>query len=154
MFDDTQALLFRDKAAAAKILSVHSPAIIQMLGRKVIGWDRALWRQHCLDIVVRGNYLKFSQNPDMKAELLSTGHSRLVDVSPDDSIWGIGMGPEDALLRRDEWGMNLLGRALEKVRSMLLMDEMTDGMERVADSGANKIAVALPQNSSYLAARF
>jgi hypothetical protein len=54
----------------------------------------------------------------------------LVDVSPDDSIWGIGMGPDEALKRQQEWGMNLLGRALEEVRNMLVMDEMVDALER------------------------
>ena len=47
---------------------------------------------------------KFTQNPSMKAFLLSTGDSVLVEASPLDKIWGIGLKMEDSkAMNEHEW---------------------------------------------------
>lgn len=77
-----------------------------------------------LDIVVRGNLAKFEQNPDMRAELAATGSRVLVEASPLDRIWGIGLRADDPRARdASQWrGENLLGQALMDVRGRLALE--------------------------------
>lgn len=74
------------------------------------------------DIVVQANFAKFSQHPELKEFLLATKDRILVEASPVDKIWGIGMA-QDHLHIQDpsQWqGLNLLGFALMHVREQLL----------------------------------
>lgn len=72
-------------------------------------------------LVVEGNVAKFSQNPDLKEFLLGTGDAVIVEASPYDKIWGIGLKANDERARNPEtWrGENLLGFALMDVREEL-----------------------------------
>lgn len=69
----------------------------------------------------RANHAKFSQHPDLKTFLLQTGERVLVEASPVDSIWGIGLAQDDPRIDNPlQWqGLNLLGFALMKVRDQL-----------------------------------
>ena len=91
------------------------------MGRDVKGFDDETWSRHRFEIVVRGNEAKFGQNEDLKAFLLSTGEDILVEASPVDRIWGIGLAEDDPCATNPaQWqGLNLLGFALMTVRSML-----------------------------------
>ena len=110
-----------DDAVLADILASTDPSKVKALGRKVKGYDESRWVAHRFAIVVAGNYAKFSQNEALTAFLLSTGDKVLVEASPVDQIWGIGLardGPHAA--HPDKWnGLNLLGFALMEVRDML-----------------------------------
>ena len=66
-----------------------------------------------------GVYAKFSQNPELKTQLLATGEKVLVEASPYDKIWGIGFNKSDALTSKAKWGQNLLGKVLMEVRNKL-----------------------------------
>lgn len=73
-----------------------------------------------------GNILKFRQNPELKQKLLETGDKVLVEASPTDKIWGIGLGEKKAretAKHRNGWGLNLLGNALGEVREVLRKEE-------------------------------
>lgn len=96
-----------------------SPRTIKQLGRQVPNFDDSVWHEHRYKIVVRGNYLKFTQNLDLKELLLKTGDRELVEASPRDKIWGVGFGKENAGARRADWGLNLLGKALMEVRGKI-----------------------------------
>jgi ribA/ribD-fused uncharacterized protein len=89
------------------------------LGREVKNFNIEVWKKHADQVVEDANYLKFSQNEDLREVLLSTGDKILVEASPDDKIWGIGFNSEDAEGRESEWGNNGLGKALMKVRERL-----------------------------------
>jgi ribA/ribD-fused uncharacterized protein len=116
-----KARLFGDHESRGRILATSSPKAQKALGRKVSGWDEALWDREKLAIVVAGNLAKFSQNPDMLALLLATGDKQLVEASPYDRVWGIGLRADDArVYDRSQWrGENLLGEALVQVRARL-----------------------------------
>lgn len=116
-----KARLFGDGEAQAKILQCASPAQAKALGRTVRGFDSERWNAACFDIVVRGNAAKFGQNAGLKAYLLTTGERVLVEASPVDAIWGIGLTAQDALAQQPEhWhGLNLLGFALMVAREQL-----------------------------------
>ncbi|MEP2236791.1 MAG: NADAR family protein, partial [Maribacter sp.] len=86
-----------------------------------INFDADIWNRHKYDIVKKGNYLKFKQNEDLLTFLLSTNNRILVEASPHDNIWGIGMTANDEHIQNpDMWkGQNLLGYALMEVRDSL-----------------------------------
>ena len=75
--------------------------------------------------MIRGNYAKFSQNAELKEFLLSTVGKVLVEASPYDRIWGIGMSADDSRSENPNlWrGMDLLGFCLMEVRDMLAEEE-------------------------------
>lgn len=69
------------------------------------------------NVVEEGNYMKFTQNENLKKLLLDTGERELVEASRFDRVWGIGYSAANALyVEKEEWGQNLLGKALMRVR--------------------------------------
>lgn len=116
-----KARLFGDHENHAKILQASNPGAAKALGRQVRGFDDATWLAQRFNIVVRANQAKFSQNKDLGDYLRQTGSRILVEASPVDRIWGIGMAQDDThagnpMLWR---GLNLLGFALMQVREEL-----------------------------------
>ncbi len=116
-----KARLFGDEAIRAQILASPSPRDQKALGRRVANFDSAVWEQACMDIVVRGNLAKFGQNPAMLVALLATGDKLLVEASPLDKIWGVGLRADDPRIHdRANWlGQNRLGEALMRARAEL-----------------------------------
>jgi ribA/ribD-fused uncharacterized protein len=116
-----KARLFGDLETLARILAARSPAEAKKLGRMVEGFDSGEWERARFEIVVRGSVGKFGQNPLLGRFLLGTGQRVLVEASPLDAIWGIGM-PEEHPDVNDpsRWkGLNLLGFALMEARHRL-----------------------------------
>ncbi|MGO4708158.1 NADAR family protein [Chryseobacterium sp. 2TAF14] len=116
-----KAKLFNDEEILEKILNAATPNQAKSLGRKVKNFDPKLWNEHKYEIVKQGNFLKFSQNEGLKEYLLSTEDKILVEASPYDTIWGIGMLETDPKTENpQQWnGENLLGFALMEVRDEL-----------------------------------
>lgn len=104
-----------------QIMNSTSMTEIKQLGRLVKGFRTDIWDAHKEDIVYVGNMLKFTQNAELREILLSTGDRELVEAAANDRIWGIGFSAAQAVqVDRSSWGQNLLGKALEKVRSELV----------------------------------
>lgn len=116
-----KASLFKDEAAMHNILNCKSPAEAKSLGRQVRGYDEEVWNRARVGVVIRGNISKFEWNPDMRDTLISTGSRIIVEASPYDKIWGVGLDANDSrILSPSNWkGQNLLGYALVIVRSIL-----------------------------------
>lgn len=116
-----KARLFRDEEVLEEILSVSDPRTVKALGRKVRNFEEAAWVKHRFDLVVEGNVAKFSQVPALLAHIRETGDAVLVEASPLDRIWGIGMGESNVHAKvPSRWqGLNLLGFALMKAREAL-----------------------------------
>lgn len=119
-----KARMFGDKEMLAKIMEASHPKEMKAYGRGVKGFDKASWDNACYEIVKRGNIAKFTQNPDLLEFLLTTRNRILVEASPMDRIWGIGMGKANPDARNPlKWrGTNLLGFALTEVRDQLLAE--------------------------------
>jgi len=115
-----KARLF-DASMVEPILNASSPNEVKKLGRKVKNFDDKIWSEHSFDAVVRGNMAKFSQNHKLQAFLLSTGTEVLVEASPYDRVWGIGMVAQDERACNPlKWdGENKLGFALMVVRDAI-----------------------------------
>ena len=116
-----KAKLFGDNTAFTAILNSQNPSEAKALGRKVKGFNEQLWTDQRLDIAVRGNTAKFQQNAELRDWLLGTETQVLVEASPTDRIWGIGLAADDKRAQDPlTWrGLNLLGFALMKVRAAL-----------------------------------
>lgn len=116
-----KAALFNDSVNLEKILLANSPAEAKKLGREVNDYDDTVWSAQRYEIVKQGNFHKFNQNPELKEFLLNTRTRVLVESSPLDPIWGIGMAHDHADAHYPEkWhGLNLLGFALMEVRDEL-----------------------------------
>ena len=116
-----KARLFGDEARRQEILAAAHPNQAKSLGRLVEGYDEGAWEAERYAIVVRANLAKFSSNPVLRDYLLSSGERVLVEASPLDRIWGIGVAAGDPRADQPEnWrGLNLLGFALMDVREQL-----------------------------------
>ena len=117
-----KARLFDDAETLARILATDDPAEAKTLGRGVRGFDPAVWESHGYDVVVAANLAKFTQHPELGAYLLSTHPAVLVEASPQDAMWGIGLDAAHRDARSpSRWrGRNLLGFALTEVRERLV----------------------------------
>lgn len=113
-----KALLFHDLETAEEILQATSPKDQKALGRKIRNFDQDIWVLFREGIVYTGSYAKFIQNPALQEVLLATKGTTLVEASPYDKIWGIGLAETDPqALNRATWkGLNLLGETLTRVR--------------------------------------
>lgn len=116
-----KALLFQDESAYGGIMAAKHPGQFKELGRQVRNFSEAVWDRHKAGIVVEGNLAKFSQNSGLRDFLAQTGGRVLVEASPYDKIWGIGMSADNEKAQNPQlWnGQNLLGFALMEVRDRL-----------------------------------
>ncbi|MCM1142903.1 MAG: NADAR family protein [Muribaculum sp.] len=116
-----KAKLFGDTEILEKILKSSEPQKIKSFGRAVRNFDPTTWDLHKCQIVYQGNLAKFGQNEDLKTILLATNDKILVEASPYDKIWGVGMSVNDIdIVDPNKWkGHNLLGETLMKVRETL-----------------------------------
>jgi ribA/ribD-fused uncharacterized protein len=116
-----KATLFGDHAMAERIGAAPHPHAAKALGRRVARFDQQAWDQHRFAIAVDGNLAKFGQHPELCAFLLGTRRRVLVEASPVDRIWGIGLTRDDpGATHPGRWrGLNLLGFALMQVRDLL-----------------------------------
>ncbi|HEY4177538.1 MAG TPA: NADAR family protein [Kofleriaceae bacterium] len=116
-----KAMLFGDAETAKKILAAGHPKQQKALGRKVTPFDDVKWKASRLAIVKAGSRAKYTQNKDLLDKLLATKGTTLVEASPFDRIWGIGMAASNPLATDPtKWrGQNLLGKILTELRDEL-----------------------------------
>ncbi|WEH14987.1 NADAR family protein [Streptomyces sp. VNUA24] len=118
----SKARLFGDAEAERRAVAAAGPAQAKKIGRLVRGFDEALWEQERFAIVAEGSFHKFAAHPELQAFLLGTGNRVLVEASPLDRVWGIGLAADDErAMDPARWrGPNLLGFALMAARERLL----------------------------------
>ncbi|MFD7404763.1 NADAR family protein [Streptomyces sp. NPDC059866] len=116
-----KARLFEDAEAERRVLAVAHPAQAKKAGRLVRGFDGSIWERERFGIVVEGSVHKFGAHAELREYLLNTGERILVEASPVDRIWGIGLAADDeAASDPERWrGPNLLGFALMEARERL-----------------------------------
>ena len=116
-----KARLFNDTAMANRILEVASPAEAKKLGREIHGFKNEIWEERKIEIVIVGNLHKFSQHKALAKFLLATADRILVEASPVDTIWGIGLAADAADAENPAYWQvpNLLGFALMNVRDQI-----------------------------------
>ena len=114
-----KAILFNDEDALKRIMESDSPAEQKAIGKEVQGFDPDVWHSMARGIVRVGNIAKFNQNPDLREYMMDTGNDTLVEASPYDGIWGIGLSEDDPrALSRSTWrGLNWLGETLTSIKN-------------------------------------
>lgn len=116
-----KAKTFNDTEIYYQILKRDNPRDQKALGRRVENFDKKVWDSVSYKLVVQNNYDKFSQNAAWRELLLLTDPYELVEASPTDLIWGIGMSKDNPdILNRSIWGKNLLGKAIMEVREQMI----------------------------------
>lgn len=113
-----KAIIFLDREIAYNIMQTSSPRKIKEFGRQVKNYGDDIWRYHRSNVVYAANHLKFNQNPNLMGALIDTIGTTLVEVAPNDKIWGIGLAEDDPKAQqRETWGgKNLLGEILTILR--------------------------------------
>jgi ribA/ribD-fused uncharacterized protein len=109
------------------ILNSKNPKESKTLGRSVENFNEIEWANVRFDIMKAGLRYKFSEQnsktSEYRAKLLATNNSILIEASPFDKIWGIGMKIEsfNKLDKNNQNKIlqerNLLGRALMAIRA-------------------------------------
>jgi len=127
-----KARLFGDKESERKIMFANHPRDQKAIGRRVKDFVREEWDAISRDVVYKANYAKFTQNPGLEYELRDTAGTLLVEASPTDRIWGVGLTTDDPKVHDPKkWrGTNWLGEVLMKVR-----EDIIAGVETTEDFG-------------------
>lgn len=115
-----KAITFKDSETWRMIMGATDPKNHKYLGRQVKNFDEKVWNERCQAIVYLGNKYKFEQNTHLLKALLET-KGELVEASPYDKIWGIGLTANDPRsLNKETWqGTNWLGQLLTMLREEL-----------------------------------
>lgn len=116
-----KAKAFEDFNIAEQILNTKEPMLCKGLGRSIKNYNEYTWSKIREEKMFEVCYAKFSQNESLKQKLLLTKDKILVEASPYDKIWGVGLSEDNPKILLDSnWeGLNLLGKVLMKVRSSL-----------------------------------
>jgi ribA/ribD-fused uncharacterized protein len=138
-----KALVFNDLEAYEEIMASNSPRDQKAIGRRVSNFSAAVWSPVSREVVYQANYAKFTQNPEMRKELMATGDLEIVEASPFDKIWGIGLSEDDPRAwDKSTWqGTNWLGIEIMRVRETIKNEQMNtikyvDGdLIKLADEG-------------------
>jgi ribA/ribD-fused uncharacterized protein len=117
-----KARVFGQEEIMRDCLQRLSPRKVKALGRTIPNFSDNVWNKHKIDIVTQGNVLKFSQNPDLLAKMKEQQDLIIVEASPEDPIWGIGLhfDNEDVLDEAKWKGQNLLGICVMEARKIIL----------------------------------
>lgn len=117
-----KAKLFGDMQKISEILKADNPGKAKALGRSINNFDQKIWDEKKFQIVVRGCFEKFNSNVSLRDFLLNTGDRILVEASPVDQVWGVGLAADDPLIENpNNWlGENHLGFALMKARHIII----------------------------------
>lgn len=119
-----KALMFGDFEMLEQIMETSNPATQKDCGKRVKGFVKEVWEANCRKIVRDANYAKFTQNPKMLTEMLKDQDKEIVEASPEDKIWGIGLHETNPLAwERETWqGTNWLGIAIMEARKQILAE--------------------------------
>ena len=111
-----QALKFLDPAQQEEIRLAKTPMLAAEMGRERKRPLRPNWERAKDDVMRRAVLAKFKAHADIRAQLLSTGDSVLIEKTTSDTYWGCGSAGT---------GRNMLGQILMEIRTQLLETELT-----------------------------
>lgn len=122
-----KAIIFNDLDTANKIINESKPSKMKNLGRKVKNFNDKIWKENRELIAYDGLYAKYKQNNDLYDKILDTEDLEIIEASPTDTIWGIGMSITNPdIINKKLWrGSNILGKNLMNVRSQLLYESIS-----------------------------
>jgi ribA/ribD-fused uncharacterized protein len=119
LFMMEKALFFNDYEAAFFMAACENGGSVKAIGRKVLNFDEKAWYDVSYEKMLMACKAKFAQNAVLAEQLKATGERIIVEASPTDLIWGVGLHEDDPLILNERnWrGENRLGRVLMEVRA-------------------------------------
>lgn len=114
-----KSLVCGDRETAELIMKEKDPSSQKKLGRKVKGYSDDIWNEEkSMMVVYIANYFKFTQNTEAYNHLMNDPSNEIVEASPYDRIWGIGLSADrPQSWNKNSWrGENRLGRCIDQVR--------------------------------------
>jgi ribA/ribD-fused uncharacterized protein len=116
-----KADLFKDADAATRVMATSDPRKQKAIGRSIQGYSDAVWDGAARDLTYPGVYAKFEQNAKERDLLLSTCDKIIVEASPLDTKWGVGLEHlDERIFDKSQWrGTNWLGHMLMRARDDL-----------------------------------
>ena len=109
-----QAQKFLEPRDQERVRSARTPSLAAREGRDRRKRLRRDWDSVKVSVMRKAVEAKFTQHPDLRALLLSTGDAELIEHTDADDFWGDG---------GDGSGRNVLGRILMDVRELLRSDK-------------------------------
>ena len=108
------------------VLETDNPRKVKEIGRSLKNFDKDVWDSISAGIVTQGNYLKFTQNNYILQQLLADNPKQIVEASPTDTIWGVGLAEDDPLiLNKATWrGENRLGMCIMAARDKIIKENL------------------------------
>ena len=119
-----KALFNDDLCAAHKLSFMTGPMKIKKIGASLKMNDEAGWNAYKCDLMIELLREKFTQNEDLKTQLLDTAQLKLGETGRD-QVFSIGLSltnPEVLNINKWKRNGNKLGIALEKIRNELRND--------------------------------
>jgi len=128
----SKARVMGDERTADMIMATNDPSRQKKLGRQVHPWKPKIWARHRETVQLRAATAKFGQNRELGDRLIRTYPKRIAEASPSDTVYGIGLAPDDPrALNPNNWrGQNILGRTLERVRGALMEEAAAAEIDR------------------------
>mmetsp|Transcript_69217 Transcript_69217/g.84869 ORF Transcript_69217/g.84869 Transcript_69217/m.84869 type:complete len:201 (+) Transcript_69217:32-634(+) len=119
-----KALLMKDDEGYNKIMNAVHPMDCKLYGKQIKNFDKNIWFKNRYDVVYQGNYAKFTQNIELKQELIKYRDHEFAECDPNDKIWGIGLNLKDlhGNTKRHWNGDNLLGLILTELKNNLILE--------------------------------
>jgi ribA/ribD-fused uncharacterized protein len=117
-----KALYFEDFETAEKCIIETDPKKVKKLGREVSNFNADKWDEVSFDKMYNVCFHKYTFNKEAHKALIETGNRILVEASPYDLKWGVGLSKgNDQILFEKNWkGENRLGNVLMKGRKDIL----------------------------------
>jgi hypothetical protein len=137
-----KAVLFKDVETAQLIVDNQSPPSVKGLGRQIKNFDQAVWDREKEECMYIACMLKFTRDQDMMEYLLGTNDLMIVEASPVDKIWGIGLAPDDPKAGDEKnWtGQNLLGKVLMRVRAEIVSELVKQAEDMMKENQKGEVA--------------
>ena len=133
----SKARMFGDNKSLHKIMNAESPYDAWKFGRKIKGFKALLWDTLKEKVVTTANYLKFSQNLELRDLLLEYSGVSLSSDNSDlkqlrsfvlcgrkEKMWGIAVDVHDINADHEStWRSdNKLGKAINKARDKIVLE--------------------------------
>ena len=117
-----KAMLFGDADIISQVRQLRNPVQMKQRGKEIKGLNRDEWHVKAPALILPGLLAKFEQVNVCRAMLLATGDRLLVEASPHDLFWGVGIGLNDVRLwnRKYHRGHNMMGKLLMTVRDEIV----------------------------------
>ena len=121
MFLSEKCYAYGHQRSGDLIRTMTDPAMMVQEAKVCQGYNDN-WDKDMYDIMLTAQLAKYTQNQIHRDFLIATGDRRLVEGSPYDSVWGVGVAFTDPKIDdMKNWkGDNLLGEALMATRRLLL----------------------------------